>query len=550
MLARLLAALGIFRPSKTSAITVREVTDDLLRLDASDAQTRHALGALAREHGGHYSGFLSKHWHVPYDVLPELSALSAELRLPPHLAESLERYMLSHAVKWDAPSHAPEGFGVRLYPFQEAAVAYLLRVKQCVLGDEAGVGKTFAAIAAASLARQGSAIVVCPANLKLNWASEINRARPTDSIHICKGRSPESAPNVDWLILNYEIAAGWVEMLRQVPSNLVIFDEIHNCKNPGAQRSQACLEIAEGKAYRFGLTGTLFRNRHAEAFYPLRVIGQLDALGGRQQLLQRFCGGTESQSVNSVGFNRRLRCACYARREKRAVLAMLPQRTRSHLVIEMDGVADYRRNESGLIAWLRSVRGDKARWKQERMNALAKMNALRMQVGQQKVKPAVEWISDLLDQSDEKLVVFAYHTSVQHALAQAFPDALHIFGADSMQERQRAKDAFQSDPAQRLILCSLSVASEGITLTAASTLLSLELDYVPARLFDQMEGRIDRNGQTKPTQMYYMIADASLDQRMMRLLEGKWRIVTAANTGQAIEADGSIFDALVDDFLK
>lgn len=92
--------------------------------------------------------------------------------------------------------------------------------------------------------------------------------------------------------------------------------------------------------------------------------------------------------------------------------------------------------------------------------------------------------------------------------------------------------------------------SEGITLTATSTLLSLELDYAPARLFDQMEGRIDRNGQTKPTQMVYMIADGGLDQRMMQLLEGKWRIVTAANTGQAINAEGSIFVEWVDDFLK
>ncbi len=185
-----------------------------------------------------------------------------------------------------------------------------------------------------------------------------------------------------------------------------------------------------------------------------------------------------------------------------------------------------------------------------RMDALSRVNKLRQLVGTGKVPAAIEWITDFLDQSDEKLVVFAYHRAVQQALVDAFPKALHLMADDTMNERQAAKEAFQQDPAQRLMLCSLSVASEGITLTAAATMLCLELDYVPARLFDQMEGRIDRNGQTRPTQVYYALAENSLDQRMMKLLESKWRIVTAANTGQDVAGDQSIFDELIDDWVR
>ena len=40
-------------------------------------------------------------------------------------------------------------------------------------------------------------------------------------------------------------------------------------------------------------------------------------------------------------------------------------------------------------------------------------------------------------------MVFAEHVATQHAVLERFPDALHILGADSTDNRQRAVDAFQ-----------------------------------------------------------------------------------------------------------
>ena len=37
---------------------------------------------------------------------------------------------------------------------------------------------------------------------------------------------------------------------------------------------------------------------------------------------------------------------------------------------------------------------------------------------------------------------------------------------------------------------------------------------------------------------------------LSKLLESKWRIVTAANTGQTMQADESIFNELVDGFVR
>ena len=147
-------------------------------------------------------------------------------------------------------------------------------------------------------------------------------------------------------------------------------------------------------------------------------------------------------SINPQGFNRLLRSNCYVRREKRSVLSQLPAKTRSHLVVELTSEVAYQKQAKGLIQWLRSMRSNPEQWKTSRMDALSRVNRLRQLVGTSKVPAAIEWITDFLDQSEEKLVVFAYHRAVQQALANAFPKALHIMGDDSMiWRRQRAVHA-------------------------------------------------------------------------------------------------------------
>jgi len=77
-----------------------------------------------------------------------------------------------------------KGMNINLYDFQQATFAYALITKKCIIGDEAGVGKTFPAIALGKHVNTKGTLVICPANLKLNWKSEIRRAYPNDSIFV------------------------------------------------------------------------------------------------------------------------------------------------------------------------------------------------------------------------------------------------------------------------------------------------------------------------------------------------------------------------------
>ena len=65
-----------------------------------------------------------------------------------------------------------------------------------------------------------------------------------------------------------------------------------------------------------------------------------------------------------------------------------------------------------------------------------------------------------------------------------------------------------------------------------------------------MEGRIDRLGQTKPMQIYYAIGAGTIDERMIKLLKDKWKVVSAGNIGIEGKYEINIFNELVIEYNK
>lgn len=59
-----------------------------------------------------------------------------------------------------------------LYHYQAQGVAYALKHKKVIVGDEPGLGKTFQSIATLVAANVKCVLVICPATLKDNWVNE------------------------------------------------------------------------------------------------------------------------------------------------------------------------------------------------------------------------------------------------------------------------------------------------------------------------------------------------------------------------------------------
>jgi len=426
--------------------------------------------------------------------------------------------------------------GGELHPFQRAGVRYALQRRRTFIADEQGLGKTVQALATMEADDAFPAVVVCPASMKLIWERESMKWLPNRTVAVLEGRADswsQQAREADIVVLNYDILEAHADKLGARRPKALVLDESHYVKNPRARRSKAAVELAAGLpdgALRLALTGTPVLNRADELVAQLRVLGRLGEFGSGARLSRRF---REAGSNDRLHWN--LRAHCYVRRTKKEVLPQLPAKRQETVPVLLSNERDYRLAEEDVIAWLQSLPLDLRTIDAKvaaalRAEQLVRLNNLRQLAAQGKLPTALAWIADFLE-SGEALVVFAEHIAIQRALMERFPHACHILGSDSGRRRQDAVDAFQREDGPQLIVCSIKAASQGITLTRASNVAFLELDWTPAR-HDQAEDRLHRIGQESAVTAWYLLAPNTIDETMVTLLQRKRALIDAVTDGQ------------------
>ena len=87
------------------------------------------------------------------------------------------------------------------------------------------------------------------------------------------------------------------------------------------------------------------------------------------------------------------------------------------------------------------------------------------------------------------------------------------------------------------------MAGQGITLTRASNVAFLDLEWTPA-MHDQAEDRCHRIGQHDAVTAWYLLAAQTIDETMLELIERKRRVVDAVTDGRA-EADEAVLEGVI-----
>jgi len=485
--------------------------------------------------------FLGLHAEVEVTALarPVLDRLRAEHD------EAMEAVRRSRATEAEPLAEVAARLGGELQPFQWAGVRYALDARRTFLADEQGLGKTVEALAALEADDAYPALVVCPASLKLNWAREAAHWLPHREVVIVEGR--QAVPRTGEItILNYEIVAAHREALARIHPRALVVDESHYVKNPQAKRTQAVRRLAAAvpdDGLRLALTGTPVLNHAEELIAQLRVLGRLEDFGSGARFKRQFHGAALSEERLHWHLRRR----CFVRRLKKDVLPQLPAKRQVVVPIALDNEREYRLAEEDVIAWLRSQPLDLSELEAKiqatlRAQRLAQLGALQRLAGRGKLSGALAWIHDFLA-SGEPLVVFARHIEVQQAVIERFPDAAHLLGADSTQAREDAVQAFQEPDGPQLIICATRVAAQGITLTRASNVCFLELEWTPA-MHDQAEDRCHRIGQHDAVTAWYLLAAGTIDETMAELIQRKRAIVNAVTEGVKVESDGLVTEVI------
>jgi superfamily II DNA or RNA helicase len=534
-------------PPPARLVLAGSVSGDRLRLEVLwDPDVGAAFERLPSADGGRsvapdpwvverLDAFLALH---DVAVTPSAATVLAELRAEHEAAAAAVRR--SRATSAEPLAETAAVLGGELAPFQWAGVRYVLEARRAFLADEQGLGKTVEALAALEADGAFPAIVVCPASLKLNWQREAARWLPHRSVAVMEGRGA-APPGVELTILNYEIVAAHREALARLRPRALVVDESHYCKNPQAKRTQAVRRLANSvgeDGLRLALTGTPVLNHADELIAQLRVIGRLEDFGSGARFSRQFQGERSEERLHW-----HLRRRCFVRRLKSEVLPQLPAKRQVVVPIALENASEYRLAERDVIAWLReqplSLSALNARIAATlRAKRLAQLGTLQRLAARGKLRGALAWIHDFLA-SGEPLVVFARHVEVQQAVLERFPDALHLLGRDSAAERDAAIRAFQRPDGPQLIIGATRIAAQGITLTRASNVAFLELEWTPA-MHDQAEDRCHRIGQRDAVTAWYLLAADTIDETMARLIAHKRATVAAVTEGRVLEDHGLV----------
>lgn len=461
-----------------------------------------------------------------YQPNPNLDTLDEDLieRLPPKLHQSLMPFQVNGIL-----------FGIQ----QEGRV---------LIGDEMGLGKTLQGLALCAFYKQDwPVLVACPSSLRfvwqeavIEWLGEI--ISPQDIKVIATGKdNPTGLIN----IVSYGLLSKTLDKKTNRPINVVICDECHFLKNSRAQRTKAALPFLKRSKRVILLSGSPAVNRPVELFTQVHAL-RPKLFPNFHEFARRYCDAyvdamgfyDTSGCSNSLELAHLLRKAIMIRRLKKDVLTQLKPKTRQRFLVKLSK-ADAKKIEA-LQAALDNVDLDRpSQWAGK-----SSVTKMYQATGKAKIPAVKEYVTDLIEASNTtKFLVFAHHLEMLDALEQLCVSKkvkyIRICGKTAQPKRGPLVHRFQNDPSVRVAVLSIKAAGQGLTLTAASTVIMAEMAWEPGQLL-QCEDRCHRIGQLSPVNIQYIIAASTLDERIWNTLVSKQTVLDSIiGQGDMLATSGS-----------
>lgn len=428
---------------------------------------------------------------------------------------------------------------------------------RALLADDMGLGKTIQTIVWMVKKDALPALVICPANLKLHWQREILSNYPDMEVEVLNGTRPSSTrvfSRHKVVICNYEITAAWFPYLKKIGFELIVLDEVHYIKSPAAKRTKICRELCKKAPFLIFLSGTPMLNRPVELWNPVNLL-RPDEFDNFMEFGFRYCKPVRSRwgwlyrgAERLDELHSRLTDLCMIRRTKKQVMHELPDKSRHVVPIEVSNWNEYVRAEREFISWLRSKSVHRA-IRAKKAQELTKIGYLRQLVAELKMRDACSWIDMLSADTEEKVVVFAWHKNIISQLKERYPNALFITADVRGANRDAVVASFQK-PENNMLVAQSKTAGVGLNgLQVASISVTLEVPWSPSDM-DQCEDRLHRMHQKSATYHYYLVAANTIDERIIKLLQKKRSNIEAAIDGKTSVDDKDVYDQLIADLKR
>jgi SWI/SNF-related matrix-associated actin-dependent regulator 1 of chromatin subfamily A len=424
-----------------------------------------------------------------------------------------------------------------LYKYQSDGIQKLYNIvttnaeRAAMLCDPPGAGKTPQAIGLYDALGCRSALIICPASLKVNWQREIARwSKRKQKVQVLNSSADKLDETADIVIISFALACRMHEKLTERSYDLLVIDESHYLKSASSQVSRIVLVILWGKChFRLLMTGTPLPNGRAVEAYTTFSRCSHEDFGSWESYKKQYCieertrWGVTYPGSKNLSVLKEKSARFMVRRSKEEVLQQLPGLVRQNIPIRLPEM-DIFNAEDGIDvdAIVNAVENDLPIEGDH-------ITTVRRKLAMLKAPHILQHIEETLEEV-EQLVVFLHHRDLMAHLTTNLSEKkishVCISGLTLPEDRIKSVDIFQSGKAQ-VFLASLKAANTGLTLTKASTLLMAEYDWVPSTN-EQAEGRIYRVSQNEICRVRYLVASDSLDEKILKVVQRKQREINKA----------------------
>ena len=434
----------------------------------------------------------------------------------------------------------------------------------CCLLMDMGTGKTITTVAVAGrMFLDGyikRVLIIAPTSVCAVWPNEFEKFGDFPSrVALLLGDHKTRVQRLKWLmaptagrteplrvaVINYEstwrLKDSKVDYLQQFGADMVVCDESQRIKSPQAKQSKAVWALGAMASYRMILTGTPIQKDTRDIWSQWHFLSpetfpfSYYAFQNRYAIMGGFEGRQYLGGRNIEELTRKTH-SCGFRIRKEECLD-LPEKTFEDYPVELDDrtMMLYRQLQKQCVAELEGsevtanhVLVRMLRLQQLTGGFLVDDSGERHQVNTAKLDALDDIVESLVMDEGKKLIVFSRFLAEMDAIQSMLMPKLNrerlsmvrIDGSVKSADRGQIVENFQTDPRCRVFLGEIDACAEGLTLTAAQTVVYYSLNWNLAK-YQQSADRIHRIGQTGTCTYIHLIAPHTIDMKIMTALKNK-----------------------------
>lgn len=440
--------------------------------------------------------------------------------------------------------------GKTLYPFQKENVEKFSEAQgKMLIADDMGLGKTWSGIAIAELYKHTPTLCVLKSATKYQWQRQIHNCVSTriPFVSILESSDDVILAGADYVIVSYDLLARLKKnqiftavdpkTFQEVPIDykLMILDECQQIKNMSTKRARAVTECATRIPNILGLSATPIRNNAMEYYTMLHMLRPRLFPTAEYYAARHVDSYRKGPYVKYTGLKSTARFfeetkEFISRHTQAEVLPQLPPVTRDFRFTKVRGKdldeLHQAENEFSDYYFENNLKDAESA-----VNILAYLTKMRHIVGRAKVEYAFDYISEVLENTDEKVLVFVQHHDVHERLRSAvtklcleleIKHPLEIVSGMDPKLRDDYQTKFNEDPNYRVMIASTQSGGEGLDLQKqCHNIVFVERQWT-ATSEEQAEGRVRRIGQLADrVNAVYFVAEDTLDEWNHELVEKK-----------------------------